>query len=89
MLRDITYRVLAGPQGLRLCQIAAAGAPARRIARAIRRLMDHFADPLRVEALARRVGMSPSAFHHHFKGVTAPGVILRPRRSPAARSKTG
>src|SRR5262249_8521474 len=32
---------------------------------------DHFADTLRVEALAKRVGMSPSAFHLHFKGVTA------------------
>jgi AraC-like DNA-binding protein len=71
VLREITYRVLAGPQGSRLCQIASAGAPAQRIARAIRWLKDHFADPLRVELLAKRVGMSPSAFHMHFKGVTA------------------
>src|SRR3954452_13253971 len=70
-LREITYRVLAGPQGSRLRQIASAGAPAHRIARAVRWLKDHFADPLRVEALARHVGMSPSAFHLHFKGVTA------------------
>lgn len=70
-LREITYRVLTGSQGLRLRQIAAAGAPAHRIARAIRWLKDHFADPLRVEALARHVGMSPSAFHLHFRGVTA------------------
>jgi AraC-like DNA-binding protein len=71
VLREITYRVLAGPQGSRLRQIASAGAPAQRIARAIRWLKDHFADPLRVESLAKRVGMSPSAFHLHFKGVTA------------------
>ncbi len=71
VLREITYRVLAGPQGGRLRQIAAAGAPAHRIARAIRWLKGHFAEPLRVEALARQVGMSPSAFHLHFKGVTA------------------
>ena len=71
VLREITYRVLAGPQGSRLRQIASAGAPAHRIARAIRWLKDHFAEPLRVESLARRVGMSPSAFHLHFKGVTA------------------
>jgi AraC-like DNA-binding protein len=71
VLREITYRVLAGPQGLRLRQIASAGAPAQRIARAIRWLKDHFADPLRIESLARRVGMSPSAFHLHFKGLTA------------------
>jgi AraC-like DNA-binding protein len=71
VLREITYRLLAGPQGLRLRQIASAGAPAHRIARAIRWLKDHFSDPLRVESLAKRVGMSPSAFHLHFKGVTA------------------
>jgi hypothetical protein len=34
VLCEITYRLLAGPQGLRLRQIAAAGAPAQRIARA-------------------------------------------------------
>src|SRR4051794_20785252 len=71
VLREITYRVLSGPQGLRLRQIASAGAPAQRIARATRWLKEHFAGPLRVESLARRVGMSPSALHLHFKGVTA------------------
>ena len=70
VLREITYRVLTGPQGARLRQIAAAGGPAHRIARAVRWLRDHFAAPLRVESLAKRVGMSPSAFHLHFKGVT-------------------
>jgi AraC-like DNA-binding protein len=71
VLREITYRVLAGPQGGRLRQIAAAGAPAQRIARAIRWLKDHFAEPLRIESLAKYVRMSPSAFHLHFKSVTA------------------
>ena len=70
VLREITYRVLAGPQGGGLRQIASAGAPAHRIARAIRWLKDHFAEPLGVEALARQVGMRPSAFHLHFKAVT-------------------
>jgi AraC-like DNA-binding protein len=71
VLREITYRVLDGPQGARLRQIASAGAPAHRIARAIRWLNDHFTDPLQVEALAKHVGLSPSAFHLHFKNVTA------------------
>jgi AraC-like DNA-binding protein len=71
VLREITYRVLTGPQGARLRQIAAAGAPAQRIARAIRWLKDNFAEPLLVEALAKHVRMSPSAFHLHFKSVTA------------------
>src|SRR5207248_9489645 len=70
VLREITYCVLNGPQGSRLRQIASAGAPAQRIARTIRWLKDHFADPLRVESLAKHVRMSPSAFHLHFRSVT-------------------
>jgi AraC-like DNA-binding protein len=69
--REITYRVLTGPQGSRLRQMVSSGAPAQRIARAIRWLKDHFADPLRIESLARHVKMSPSALHLHFKAVTA------------------
>jgi len=70
VLREITYRVLTGPQGGRLRQIAAAGAPGQQIARAIRWLRDHFADELRGESLARKAQMSLSGFHQHFKAVT-------------------
>lgn len=70
ILREIAYRVLTGPQGHRLRQIAATGAPAQRIAKAIRWLRDYFAEPLSVESLAQQVRLSPSAFHLHFKGVT-------------------
>jgi AraC-like DNA-binding protein len=80
VLREITYRVLTGPQGSRLRQIAAAGAPAQRIARAIRWLKDHFADPLRIESLAKHVRMSPSAFHLHFKGMTAMSPLQYQKR---------
>jgi AraC-like DNA-binding protein len=68
--REITYRVLTGPQGLKIRQIVAPGAPSGRIARAISWLKEHFAEPPRVEALAKRVGLSPSALHLHFKAVT-------------------
>jgi AraC-like DNA-binding protein len=80
VLREITYRLLTGPQGTRLRQIAAAGAPAQRIASAIRWLKDHFADSLRVESLAKHVRMSPSAFHLHFKGVTAMSPLQYQKR---------
>lgn len=70
VLREITYRVLLGPHGNRLRQMATAGIPAHQIARTIRWLRDHFADPLRVESLARRARMSLSGFHQHFKAVT-------------------
>jgi AraC-like DNA-binding protein len=80
VLREVTYRVLTGPQGARLRQITSAGAPAHRIARAVRWLKDNFAGPLRVEALARRVGMSPSALHLHFKNVTAMSPLQYQKR---------
>lgn len=71
VLREITHRVLSGPQGLRLRQMALAGAPAHRIAQAIRWLKDHFAETLRIETLAEQVGLSASSFHLHFKNVTS------------------
>jgi AraC-like DNA-binding protein len=80
VLREITYRLLSGPQGLRLRQIASAGAPAHRIARAIGWLKDHFTDTLRIESLAKRVGMSPSALHLHFKHVTAMSPLQYQKR---------
>lgn len=70
VLREVTYRVLTSSQGARLRQIAAAGAPANQIARAVGWLRNHFEDPLRVETLARKARMSLSGFHHHFKAVT-------------------
>jgi AraC-like DNA-binding protein len=80
VLREITYRVLTGPQGLRLRQIAAPGAPAQRIAAAIRWLKDHFTAPFRIEDLAKHVRMSPSALHLHFKNVTAMSPLQYQKR---------
>lgn len=71
VLREIAFRLLVGPEGARLRQIASAGAPSHRVARAIRWLRDHFTESLRIETLARHVGMSPSALHLHFKSVMA------------------
>lgn len=80
VLREITYRVLIGPQGGRLRQIAAVGAPAQQIARAIRWLRDHFAEPLRGESLARQARMSLSGFHQHFKAVTGSSPLQYQKR---------
>jgi AraC-like DNA-binding protein len=69
--REITYRLLAGPHGARLRQIASAGAPAYRVSQAILWLKSHFTESVSVEALAKRVGLSPSSLHQHFKNITA------------------
>lgn len=69
--REIVFRLLAGGQGARLSHLLAAGADTRRISRAVGHLREHFDQPLRMDDLARELGMSVSGFHHHFKSVTA------------------
>jgi AraC-like DNA-binding protein len=69
--QEILYRLLTGPLGPRLMQIATAETPSNRIAHAIDWLRDNFNRPLRIEELAERIGMSVSSLHHHFKAVTA------------------
>ena len=69
--REILYRLLIGPQGPRLRQIGAAGCRSHQIARAIDWLKANFAQPLRIDDLATQVRMSTSAFHHHFRALTA------------------
>src|ERR687897_1179678 len=69
--REIVFRLLKGEQGGRLRQIAVLGGHAHRIARALERLRLDFDRPLRIEDVAREVGMSISSFHHHFRAVTA------------------
>ena len=69
--REIVFRLLEGEQGGRLHHVVALGGHAHRIARALQRLREDFDRPLRVEDVARELGMSVSSFHHHFKAVTA------------------
>ena len=69
--REITYRLLVGPEGQRLRQIISGNDQGQRITHALRWLKAHYAEPLRVESLAKQAGMSPSALHRHFKAVTA------------------
>jgi AraC-like DNA-binding protein len=69
--REIIYRLLLGDQGNRLRHIAILGGYTHHIARAVDRLRKDFNQPLRIESIARELGMSVSGFHHHFKSVTA------------------
>ncbi len=70
-VREILYRLLRSEEGWRLRQIATPDSQAQRIARAIGLLKTQFAQPLRIDDLAREVHMSPSSLHHHFRAVTA------------------
>jgi AraC-like DNA-binding protein len=69
--REIVYRLLKGEQRGRLGQITALGGATQRIAEAIERLRNNFDQPLRIEDMARDLGMSLSGFHYHFRAITA------------------
>jgi AraC-like DNA-binding protein len=71
LTREIIYRLLVGSQGPRLRHLAILGGYTSHIARAVARLRHDFDQPLRIEDLARELGMSVTRFHHHFKAVTA------------------
>jgi AraC-like DNA-binding protein len=70
IMREMIYRLLRGEQGARLGHLMTSG-DTRRISKAIGHLREHFHEPLRIETIARQLGMSVSGFHHHFKSVTA------------------
>lgn len=71
ILREIHYRLLLGDEGGRLRQMVLADSQSQRIVKAIAWLKRNYARPLRIEAVARELHMSPSSLHHHFKAVTA------------------
>jgi AraC-like DNA-binding protein len=69
--REIVYRLWRGEQGDRLRYIAALNGYTPHIVKAIERLRKDFDQQLRIDSIARELGMSVSGFHHHFKAVTA------------------
>ncbi len=71
IVREIVFRLLAGGQSARLNHLLAPGLDTHRISKAIGHLRENFDQPLRIEDVARDLGMSVSGFHHHFKSVTA------------------
>ncbi len=69
--REILFRVLQGPLGWMLRDIASPDTALSRIGVAINWIRQNFAQTIRVEALAEMAALSVSAFHRHFKAVTA------------------
>ena len=69
--REILYRLLQGPHGALLRQIARADSRLSQVRRAIGWIREHYDQPLRVEGLAELAGMSAASFYRHFKAATA------------------
>ncbi len=69
--RELLYRLLLGPRGEMLRQLALPASPLSQIRRAINAIRHRYDQPLRIEELARLAGMSTPSFHRHFRAVTA------------------
>ena len=87
--REIVYRILSGPEGMRLRAIATLGDQSNRTAKAIAWVKANYAKALRVEDLAQVAGMGVSTLQHHFRALTAmsPVQYQKQLRLQAARGR--
>ncbi|MEV6445591.1 AraC family transcriptional regulator [Amycolatopsis sp. NPDC051716] len=69
--REILWRLLTGPHGGLVRRIGLADSGTAHVGRAIRWIRANYAEPMRIEELARLSGLSASAFHRQFRAVTA------------------
>jgi AraC-like DNA-binding protein len=69
--KEIHYRLLAAPFGGMLRSLLRPDSDASAIDRAIGHIRGDIRSPIVVPDLARRVGMSASSFHKHFKSITS------------------
>lgn len=69
--KEIHYRLLMAPFGAMLRSLIRHDSDASAIARAIDHIRGEIRSPIAIPELARRVGMSVSAFHKHFRSITS------------------
>ncbi len=70
LLTEIVYRVLTGPEGHVLFNLAHHDSQYARVAKALNKVHQSYADGLTVQNLAEEANMSVSAFHSAFRKVT-------------------
>lgn len=73
--REMLFRLLQGPQGGKLRQLARVDGHLSRIGQAIAWIRTHSHQPIRVSDLAQIAHMSEAAFYRHFKAATAMSPI--------------
>jgi len=71
VVKEIFYHLLKGPDGPAIRQFVRSGSKRHRMAEALHRLRSGYQDNVDIDALARAVNMSRSAFFRDFKEVTA------------------
>ncbi|WP_184009303.1 MULTISPECIES: AraC family transcriptional regulator [unclassified Paraburkholderia] len=70
IMREIGYWLLAGTNGPKVAKLASIQSPSHKLARAVDNMRANYAQPMRVEDLARIAQLSESAFHRQFKALT-------------------
>ena len=68
--REILYRLLTGPHGGLLRQMASVDSHLNQVSRAIAAIRKGFQGQLRIDEIAAASGMSASSLHAHFKAIT-------------------
>ncbi len=69
--REILYRLLRGPRGALLRQMAMPCSHLSHVNRAIRLLQERYQEKIHTDELARAAGMSATSLHRHFRAATA------------------
>jgi AraC-like DNA-binding protein len=86
--REILFRVLQGPHGWMLREIATPDTAMARVNMAIQWIRQEFSSPIRIESLAQQAVMSVSAFHRHFKAVTTLSPLQYQKRVRLLQART-
>ena len=86
--QEILWRVLTGPLGDSVRQIGLADGDLSHVSRAIAWIRGNYAEPMRIDDLARLSGMSNSAFHRHFRAVTAMSPLQFQKRIRLQHART-
>lgn len=73
--REILWRLITGEQGGIVRQLGLADSSLSHVARSVRWIREHYAQPFKVEDVAQLAGMSVSAFYRNFQAVTAMSPI--------------
>jgi AraC-like DNA-binding protein len=68
--QELIYNLVMAPGGATLSRGVVGDQRERAVGEAIRWIRDHYNEPLKIDALARTVHMSPSVLHRRFKAAT-------------------
>ena len=71
IMREICYWLLTGPHGGEIARLTLVNSPSRPVMNALHELRDRFRETVRVDELAAIARLSATAFHRHFKALTA------------------